>query len=136
MDGVSFVVDSTGKITGYSTNTGGADTVFPFSSKNLSLITTGQMNGNNVSRTYTFDKTYDNVFCVLSSAKDNDIYVTADLSSSNPNLIKSQVYTCEVSGSDGSWCVRTIYGTLKDVKIGDTITFTGKWVSLYMIFSL
>lgn len=35
LDGISFVVDSTGKITGYTTNTGGADTVFPFSSDEM-----------------------------------------------------------------------------------------------------
>lgn len=32
MDGLTVIVDENGKITGYTTNTGGADTVFPFSS--------------------------------------------------------------------------------------------------------
>lgn len=37
LDGVSFVVDETGKITGYTTNTGGADSVFPFKSGGIDL---------------------------------------------------------------------------------------------------
>ena len=40
--GFEPVLDSTGKITGYKTNIGGADTVFPFSSDNFVYVPWGQ----------------------------------------------------------------------------------------------
>lgn len=110
------------------------DSFVPFKSSNFSLIATGRMDGDNVSSKYTFTEAYDNVFCILNASDDRRALVNVALASSNSSLSKSQVYTFDEW--EQSRCIKTIYGTLEKVKVGDTITFTGKWTCAYMIFSL
>lgn len=60
LDGVSFIVDETGKITGYTTNTGGADSVFPFKKESNKYLTSAshgtQSKDASVTATLNIDK--------------------------------------------------------------------------------
>ena len=76
LKGFEPVLDDSGKITGYKTDLGGADTVFPFSQmSNIELLYAGHY-GNSIygsTYTYTFKKDYPLVICFNVSAGNNPV---------------------------------------------------------------
>ena len=77
MKGFTPIVDETGKITGYKTTVGGADTVFPFnSSSSIYLIT--QITVTKFSRDMT---SKENLYI-------NDDYIKIDLENNRINILK------------------------------------------------
>ena len=80
---VDFVLDETGKITGYRTNIGGADTVFPFSSgidvSNMTLVHSKQGSNAAMSSTYT--------------ATENGTYLAICFSAGNTTQLNPSVTT-------------------------------------------
>lgn len=68
LKGFEPILDETGKITGYKTEIGGADTVFPFSS-GCNIITT-LTHGQNQALTYTFTDDYESVILATANVDD------------------------------------------------------------------
>lgn len=90
-----FVYDESGKITGYKTKTGGADTVFPFSSSSYEVIT------KNIG-THTLDKDYKYIFIFFVHADNYNGYLELiQISTNTGTLLPLSEGNINLSSSDG-----------------------------------
>lgn len=119
LKGFEPILDSTGKITGYKTSVGGADTVFPFSGKDNLHILTGTTSSGEVIIPKNLE-----LVCIQYSSPATSVASQAANYSHNVSCACSASYD-PTTGKCSFWCQgktngaygKTVYGSRYDYKI-------------------
>lgn len=136
-----FVVDeTTGKISGYKTEIGGADTVFPFKSgiyeNLLDSFWVGNLNTLNATYTATEDaEILLEILIVAGGTSQSATKANANIEIT-PTTAISETYDEIVDTKNGSWQKYTIKRYKLNVSIGDVITIKATQTSTYSYTSV